>query len=286
MRNRAADLRAIRRTEARRNRFVNTYARAFNTAIAKQVDLLKPFYQDIASGIATPELLVNSLFEPEAIQPAYDRLYFEVGGKAATWTRKDLEPAKSYNIRSIKQDPEITQEQFAAVAGSALGDVPDSVVTAVQRYLQSYGGQRIVTINGTTKELALRVIQDLLAQGIEEGLSAQEIGRLLERNVPQRMRKYNFRGGMIARTEVLGAYNLGEMEQVKDLDVTIKKYWMARLDGRERPAHGDAYLNYRDAPIDKFEDFIVGGQFMNRPGDPNGGAANVVNCRCVLGYRR
>lgn len=283
---RASDLRKIRRTELRRDRFVKPYSRAFNTVINKQIGLLKPYYGEIALGIVDAGLVVDRLFDPTSYESLYYRLYMDVGDSASKWTRDDLEPKKYYMGYSVKQSAETLQEQFAAITAAAANGTPMSVIEGVQQFLARYGGQRIVTLNNTTKELALRVIRDILQQGAEQGLSVDEIGRLLERQVPQRMRTYAFRGGLIARTEVLSAYNIGEMRQVQDLDVQVKKYWMARLDGRERLTHGDAYLTYRDNPIDKYEDFLVGGSYMAHPGDPSGGAANVINCRCVLGYSR
>lgn len=285
MKNSQTDLRLIRRTEQRRDAFVGKYSRAFNGVVNSQIDELKPYLGDIALGILQPAVMVNKLFTPESYERTYQRLYLDVGGTAAKYARTDLTPQKSYNIRSTKQEDD-PGALFTALAPEAFDEIPDSILAGVQRFLMTYGGSRIKTINDTTKKLALRVIQDILAQGIEEGLSADEVGRLLERNVPVRMRAYNFRGGTIARTEILSAYSLGEMQQVQDLDLGIRKYWMARLDGRERQTHGDAYLNYRNNPINVQEDFIVGGEFMQRPGDPNGGAAEVINCRCVLGYKR
>jgi hypothetical protein len=32
------------------------------------------------------------------------------------------------------------------------------------------------------------------------------------------------------------------------------------------------------------ESFNINGTKMKYPSDPSGGAANVINCRCVLGY--
>jgi len=32
------------------------------------------------------------------------------------------------------------------------------------------------------------------------------------------------------------------------------------------------------------EPFIIGGESLDYPGDPSGSAANVINCRCSVGY--
>ena len=50
---------------------------------------------------------------------------------------------------------------------------------------------------------------------------------------------------------------------------------------RTRIAHASAHG--QKVGID--DPFVVGGDLMQQPGDVNGSAANVINCRCVAGYR-
>ena len=66
--------------------------------------------------------------------------------------------------------------------------------------------------------------------------------------------------------------------EVSGMDVTLE--WISTNDGRVRPDHKRA-----DGQRVKLgEPFNVGGTKMRRPSDPAGGAANVINCRCVLGF--
>jgi hypothetical protein len=64
--------------------------------------------------------------------------------------------------------------------------------------------------------------------------------------------------------------------------ITMTKHWISTLDARTRDAH--AAMSPDDG-VGINEDFLVGGVPMSRPGDPRGGAANVINCRCSLVYR-
>ena len=43
-----------------------------------------------------------------------------------------------------------------------------------------------------------------------------------------------------------------------------------------------AYRDWETRPIG--QPFNVGGELLMYPSDPKGSAANVINCRCVLGY--
>ena len=89
---------------------------------------------------------------------------------------------------------------------------------------------------------------------------------------------------MIARTETHNAASFANnsyhVTVADDLGISMKKKWVATSDGRTRPAHAAA----NGQVVNINEDFIVGGVNMDYAGDPKGGAANVVNCRCVIVY--
>ena len=59
-----------------------------------------------------------------------------------------------------------------------------------------------------------------------------------------------------------------------------KKRWVTSGDSEVRRLHRDAGYRYREGiPVD--QPFVLGGDFLMYPGDPNGSAANIINCRCV-----
>jgi uncharacterized protein with gpF-like domain len=86
------------------------------------------------------------------------------------------------------------------------------------------------------------------------------------------------RAQAIARTEVMGAYNGGDMESARALGEygPVEKSWLAKIDARTRESHIEA--DGQTVLMD--ESFIVGGTPMDRPGA--GDADEVVNCRCVM----
>lgn len=84
----------------------------------------------------------------------------------------------------------------------------------------------------------------------------------------------------IARTELIRVTNAASLAMAKGGTTMNRKVWMAKLDSRTRHAH--ALANGQEVGIDQA--FIVGGEAMHYPGDPAGSAANVVHCRCTLGY--
>lgn len=81
-----------------------------------------------------------------------------------------------------------------------------------------------------------------------------------------------------ARTAITGAENSGRVDSYKRaraLGIGVKKEWLATLDSRTRDSH-------RKLDGERVE---VDGTFSNGlryPGDPNGAASEVYNCRCTL----
>lgn len=85
----------------------------------------------------------------------------------------------------------------------------------------------------------------------------------------------------IARTQTtrlenkarIDAYSVGDK-----MGYTMIKEWVAVNDNRTRPAHRHA--NGQQVPLD--QPFNVGGEELMYPGDSNGSAGNVINCRCTM----
>lgn len=90
-----------------------------------------------------------------------------------------------------------------------------------------------------------------------------------------------YRSRMIARTEAIGAANAGSFYGAEQSGVAKEKVWLAAVDARTREWHVTADGQVRD--MDK--PFQVGAGKLMYPGDPLGGAANVINCRCSMLFR-
>lgn len=81
--------------------------------------------------------------------------------------------------------------------------------------------------------------------------------------------------GRIAQTA--NHATLGEIARSQP-GLGLKKQWSAVIDARTRPDHAAA--NGQIVDMDK--PFIVGGEELMYPHDPNASAAQTVNCRCVV----
>jgi SPP1 gp7 family putative phage head morphogenesis protein len=85
---------------------------------------------------------------------------------------------------------------------------------------------------------------------------------------------------MIARTETTRAWNKGSLEAARQNPNVGQKQWVAANDARTRPEHSAAH----GQTVDKDEDFEVGGESCEGPGDPNLSAEQSINCRCTVRY--
>ena len=112
-----------------------------------------------------------------------------------------------------------------------------------------------------------------LSRGISSAMSYIDIARNVERRAKTTLSK----SMTIARTEghritQTAAYNA--QRAAKDTGAEIVKQWDATLDRRTRKSHRRV-----DGEIRELDEKFSNGLLY--PGDPNGKAAEVINCRCV-----
>ena len=148
----------------------------------------------------------------------------------------------------------------------------EAMVRAVQ--LDSKISQGLYTRLGEDVALLKKKITAQVSRGIAIGMSFQQVAKQLagETNI-------GFNNAVrIARTEGHRIQCQGAMDacyKAKDKGADVVKQWDATLDSRTRESHQavDGEIREVDKP------FSNGLMF---PGDPSGGAAEVVNCRCAF----
>lgn len=84
---------------------------------------------------------------------------------------------------------------------------------------------------------------------------------------------------MIVRTESTKATNVTQMLAADDEVYQMEKTWIAIEDNRTRVTHSHRGVDGEKVNLD--QPFTNG---LLYPGDPSGDAAEVINCRCTLGY--
>jgi len=122
-------------------------------------------------------------------------------------------------------------------------------------------------------------VRGIIEHGIDEGLGTEEIGR----NIRKASERTPSSAARIARTETHSAATYGAIETARqaeeEIGIKLVKEWVPTVDGRTRPEHA-AMASAQPIPLD--EQFDVGGEMLDRPGDPSGSPENVINCRCAI----
>lgn len=148
----------------------------------------------------------------------------------------------------------------------------EAMVRAVQ--LDSKISQGLYTRLGEDVATLKKRITAQVSRSISTGTSYAFTAKLLAQ---QTRIGYN-NAIRIARTEghrIQTTAAMDAMERAQERGADVLKQWDATLDGRTRESHSQVDGEIRE--IDK--------KFSNGlmyPGDPSGGAAEVVNCRCAL----
>lgn len=154
---------------------------------------------------------------------------------------------------------------------------------SLTNYLKINGGKRIISITGETKKQALKIIRPVLNDAIDQGLGADQTARAVRKALVNEGININqWRALRIARTEVMTASNIGTIEGARATNQPMTKYWISTYDDRTRDTHRNVESQN---PLQMDDKFQVGEYQMDVPGDPAGGAEEVINCRCTVAFR-
>ena len=127
----------------------------------------------------------------------------------------------------------------------------------------------------------ITVLKKQIAEEITRGISTGMMYNEITRNLKDYARISKNRAATIVRTEghrIQVAAQRNVMQKASDAGADIVKIWNATLDGKTRPAHAKIDGEIRELD-EKFSND------MEYPSDPEGGAAEVINCRCRLGRK-
>ena len=131
---------------------------------------------------------------------------------------------------------------------------------------------------GAAKRWNNQHLQSAMIQGILQGESIPKLATRAARAVGESNRKAAIRN---ARTMATGAQNAGRIDAYKRaeaLGIEMRQTWMATLDMRTRHEH-----RQMDGQTVKVgEPFKIDGYKLRFPGDPEGPAHLVYNCRCTV----
>jgi hypothetical protein len=148
----------------------------------------------------------------------------------------------------------------------------------MKQYSLTEAGQRITWINQTTDEELMKIIRMSLDASQEQGLGVIDIANNLIKDIRKDYGELSkYRAQRIARTEIIGASNRGQLLGAQSLGYNMRKVWLSTLDVATRTGvydhrrcHGETRAIY--------DVFTMSGEALQHPGDPKGSAGNTISC--------
>lgn len=161
----------------------------------------------------------------------------------------------------------------------------DLFTDQLRRYGLTQAGSRVVSITATTETFIRGAIESAITQASEEGLGIDKTARLIREFLTDSLGDIGrSRAKMIAQTEMITASNQASQYGIESTGLQYRKFWSTSGLKNIRDSHIFAEENYPKG-IAKDALFDMGnGNVMRFVGDPQGVAAEVINCRCTTLY--
>ena len=158
-------------------------------------------------------------------------------------------------------------ERRGARAAALIGAEEFVLTERVRKFIEKKAYKFANEVNDTTKDK----LRKTLSEGVKEGEGVKELSKRVSDVFKIRRGSESER---IARTEVISASNEADIEAYDQSGVIEQKEWLATMDDRVRDWHAEM-----DGEVVNLNEKFSNGLMF--PGDPSGGADDVVNCRCT-----
>lgn len=173
-------------------------------------------------------------------------------------------------IMALYKDAAIQAAAKLRINKAAFGINIDFIQAVLDYFAQYLLEKVVIPISQTTEAM----IQKVLEQAIQEGWGIEKSVKELEGSDITK-----WRSRMIVRTESIRAMNYSQLKAADNEHFQVQKQWIAIEDKRTRISHSHAGV---DGEVrDLYQPYSNGLLF---PGDPEGNAADVINCRCCEGF--
>lgn len=198
------------------------------------------------------------------------------------------------NSVEVKNDDEFDFDEEEIIVDVEMEDEDESridliIAAMVAMMVDRVSEEQTIEVTETTDSQILSSIDE----AIEEVTASGEF--ITQRIIANRAKEI-FLERSNSRAELIATQTVGTGEsEGKHIEATvinndsrvnigILKTWNAVLDGRTRTAHAEADLRYFNEPIPINENFVVGGEQLRFPRDPNGSPENIIRCRCQVQF--
>lgn len=174
---------------------------------------------------------------------------------------------------------QIIRDGEAAGAARVLGILEQAGIVPPVTIPLDYGALarqvlRSTLVNEETGRLVIERVQSSLLEGRTLVQMRRDIRKLFVD-----MRSY--RVDRITNTVVVGAFEAGTLSSWQATGITGKS-WISARDERVREDHDTRAHPELTRVIPLEQSFVVGGAPLLFPGDPEGPASQIINCRCTM----
>lgn len=242
------------------NEFEKELTKAERTSVRDFTEFYKAEYNDAIDLFLNVGQMTSAsaqgFFQDSKYIKMYEAMYSKIGLQFANWYSKNVEKYLP------KADPGNMQSIWAN-SFAFMG--------------QQIAGQRVTMVSSTAQATLTNTIRQFMADPVFQSSGEAVQSKMLRQKFDGLA---DYQAKRIVRTEATNAANYATEQAALNLfpgqDMT--KTWLSGFDARVRPAHQAA--NGQIVPFNS--KFSVGGESLQRPGDPNGSASNVINCRCSM----
>lgn len=240
-----------------RSRFERIHKRKIYDALMEQ---LKDVLTEINPGVLdVMDQKIITIVSNNSIKKAFYNLYNDVG-----WTFY-----RSFKVTKSLEDIE-----------RSLWD------QTFEKVIEQETGERITLITDYSKEILINAAREALRQGQLDGLGTLEMERIMRRALTTEFQKMaRYRSLRIVQTEVMSASNFATLQAGTHSGLNMRKVWLTAPFGiAKTERHNEYQPGLGQQRPERGQPFNVGGVMMQYPGDPSGGASQIINCRCCLSW--
>jgi uncharacterized protein with gpF-like domain len=184
----------------------------------------------------------------------------------------------------------LLRDYYSRTAKIFKNNIRKGLKLSSEEIAQKIDSQLAVFVKGHSmaqSDIIITTLQKNLVQDLNDVMiEAAADGIVLDKSVVAKntrdkfLKKSKNRAETIAQTEVGTASGYSTQTEAQVLkqheNLNVKKIWVSMLDDVTRISHV-----FADGQIQNMDDpFIVGGEALQYPKDPNGSIENTINCRC------
>ena len=211
------------------------------------------------------------------------------GDEPTGWNVKWVKAWSTWNVVAELDDDAAVARGHARVADALTDVLRRTVDEGIRRGLQNQIDKRLsaaAAVNPSAAKLTAAIDQFTSASGLVGNIT----GRAPFPGAPSKpvstapagQKNYYTRAQRRARSVTVSSFNQEALDRARanaeENGTRLVKTWLATADARTREDHEDA--DGQQVGLD--EPFIVGGEELAYPGDPDGSDEQTINCRCTF----